>query len=152
MPSQIVSFQYTMCPLDFKLSGAMFWRPMLGLVLSNGSERLACSAMIDSGADSCNFPRRFMELLGLSAADAETVPVMGVGSANETYIHPVKITIANAQGISPFVAKVGFTDNLDAWGIGLLGQFGFFDRFKVCFDLRQKRFDLEQYEENQTQA
>ena len=93
-----------------------------------------------------------MKLLGLLPVANETLPVMGVGSANETYFYPVTITIEDAQGIAPFVTKVGFTANLDGWGVGALGHAGFFDRFKVCFDSRQKTFDLEPYEENQIQA
>src|SRR5437016_14552773 len=119
MPKQ----KYTRCSLlDFTpVTTNAVWRPMLGLTLSNGDHRVPCSAIIDSGADSCVFPGRFMKLLGLLPVANETLPVMGVGSANETYFYPVTITIEDAQGIAPFVTKVGFTADLDGWGVGALG-------------------------------
>jgi hypothetical protein len=43
---------------------------------------------------------------------------------------------------------VGFVDGMNEWThigeyMGVLGQSGFFDRFKVNFDSRRRHFDLE---------
>jgi len=41
-------------------------------------------------------------------------------------------------------AFVGFSPALESAGIGLLGQNGFFDRFRVEFDLQKNHFFIEQ--------
>ena len=38
---------------------------------------------------------------------------------------------------------VGFAASLDAVGLGLLGQMGFFDRVNVRFDYREKLYFVE---------
>lgn len=43
----------------------------------------------------------------------------------------------------PIDADVGFTTGLEAQGMGLLGQSGFFDRTKVLFDHAQGLFHIE---------
>jgi hypothetical protein len=39
-----------------------------------------------------------------------------------------------------FKAQAGFTPGMDAQGIGLLGQSGFFETFAVGFDHKAKQF------------
>ena len=143
---------YTMCPLDFILSTnltkSQAYRPMLRLTLSNGPHRISCFGFVDSAADSCSFPRKLMEPLGINTE--QIIPTMGVGSTNQTYIHPVTINIADIKDIEPFSIKAGFLDGLNEWvyeglGVGLLGQVGFFDHFKVSLDYRGKSFIIESY-------
>lgn len=42
-----------------------------------------------------------------------------------------------------FDVYAGFTAGLEALGIGLLGQAGFFDRFPTRFDLRDGTFSID---------
>ena len=39
------------------------------------------------------------------------------------------------QGVIKFPVYADFTTGLDPWGLGLLGQVGFFDRFNIGFRL-----------------
>jgi hypothetical protein len=48
----------------------------------------------------------------------------------------------------PYTVYASFSEGLDDWsindlGVGLLGQVGFFDRFKVAFDWTTKYFAVE---------
>ncbi len=65
----------------------------------------------------------------------------GVGSTgNVTYYDNVTIDLGN--GLT-FAAIAGFTAGLEAQGIGLLGQSGFFERFQVSFDHRKREFHID---------
>ncbi len=57
----------------------------------------------------------------------------------------MSIRFPGPQKHTPFSidADVGFTPGLEAQGIGLLGQDGFFDRVKAVFDHAQDLFHIE---------
>lgn len=46
------------------------------------------------------------------------------------------------QGVVSLPTYVGFTSGLDLWGVGLLGQAGFFDRIPVHFDNNNGVFQI----------
>ncbi len=123
-------------------SGRVAARPILLLTLINGENRLTCYGIVDSGADYCVFPLSFALVLGLNPQTAtQSDRSSGLGSYNiPTYFWPVNIDLA---GITQFPVYAGFTEGLNHWGVGLLGQKGFFDRFSVCFILSQGIFELE---------
>lgn len=62
----------------------------------------------------------------------------GVGSqSNTTYYATVNIDLGDGLA---FDAYAGFTQGMEALGMGLLGQSGFFDSFTVEFRHAQKLF------------
>jgi hypothetical protein len=116
-------------------------RPILQLALLNGTSRLSCYAIVDSGADDCLFPRSFMQPLGL---DPLTIPIeqtRGVGSTSIPTQY-AKLAI-HIPGIVEFAVYAGFTSGMDPMGFGLLGQTGFFERFKVAFDYSSRVYTIE---------
>jgi hypothetical protein len=69
----------------------------------------------------------------------------GVGSsANVTHYANVEIQIpvTNLPTIS-FACFAGFTAGMESQGIGLLGQCGFFEKFRVAFDHSSKLFHID---------
>ena len=114
-------------------------RPVLGLALINGTRRLNCVGIVDSGADYCVFPRSFMPALEISPLSTPSEPGAGVGSYTLTHFHNVTMDF----GVLRIPVYAGFTDGLDHWGVGLLGQSSFFDRFKIHFDLPGGIFEIE---------
>ena len=65
----------------------------------------------------------------------------GLGSgANITYWDT--ITVDLGHGII-FSAYTGFTQGMDPMGLGLLGQDGFFERYRVEFLLSKRIFTIE---------
>jgi hypothetical protein len=102
---------------------------------------LRCFVCLDSGADSCVFPASFASILGLD------IPIMpshftgGVGSlANPTWY--TNLTISLGRGIQ-FNSYAGFSPAMEAHGMGLLGQAGFFEYSNVCFYQNARKFTIE---------
>jgi len=112
----------------------------LVLALRNGQNRLNCHALVDSGADHCVFPRSFMQPLGLDPLTAPLDTTSGVGSTNVP-THYCNVTLD--LGPIHFQVYAGFTTGMDPYGIGLLGQDGFFDKFKIIFDHEHGIYTLE---------
>ena len=113
-------------------SGRIANRPLLRMALVHRNRFLDCYGLVDSGADLCLFPLSFAQALGFDMASGIMDISSGIGSENvPTYHWPVGIDL---QGISRFEVYAGFTTGLEPWGIGLLGQSGFFDRFRISFD------------------
>jgi hypothetical protein len=95
----------------------------------------------DSGADACLFPLSLAILLKLDVLKLPKALTGGVGSqANVTYYDTIAIDLGS--GIA-FTAYSGFTNGVDSIGLGLLGQAGFFEQFRVEFQHKQKVFTIE---------
>lgn len=81
-----------------------------------------------------------MAPLGIDPLSAPAEQCAGVGGAALAHFQNVTILL---PGIVPYLVRASFTDGLDRWGLGLLGQAGFFDRFNVHFSLRRGIFEIE---------
>lgn len=102
---------------------------------------MRCIVCLDSGADHCVFPAIFAPNLGIDLLTLKKHLTGGVGStANPTYYTDLEIYLA--PGIQ-FKSYVGFTPAMDAQGIGLLGQQGFFDYYTVSFRQKESKFTIE---------
>jgi hypothetical protein len=113
---------------------------MLATTLVVGKNHIACFSILDSGADHCVFPLEFARQLGFNPEGTTPVMTEGVGIAGvPMYYWTITIDLGAAQ----VEVIAGFTEDMDGRGIGLLGQYGFFDRFKVQFDLPAGRFWVE---------
>ena len=139
------TFRYTEVPIAATgpcPSGHVAFRPyMLALVHGSKGKRIRCIVWPDSGADHCVFPLTFALALGLDPLKMKTQLTGGVGSvANVTYYDTVEIDVGVE---APFTALAGFTAGLEAQGIGLLGQAGFFENFQVTFDLKTRVFHVD---------
>jgi hypothetical protein len=123
--------------------GQTVWRPLaVGSIRTHGNgARLRSLVCLDTGADCCLFPAAFAPSLGIDLAGLKTTYTGGVGSTgNITYYTDVEVSLgAEIQ----FRAFAGFTPAMDRLGMGLLGQSGFFDSFKVCFCQAERRFTVE---------
>jgi hypothetical protein len=96
---------------------------------------------LDSGADQCVFPLSFARLLGIDVSGLPQTLTGGVGSsANVTYFAAITIDLGSEI---KFHTLAGFTAGLEAQGVGLLGQIGFFENFQVRFDHRRLTFSID---------
>jgi acyl CoA:acetate/3-ketoacid CoA transferase alpha subunit len=78
--------------------------------------------------------------LGLDPLDAPVDMTSGVGGANiPTHFANVILDF----GVMQLSVYAGFTNGIDQIGIGLLGQTGFFDRYKITFDYQNSLFTIE---------
>jgi hypothetical protein len=118
------------------------YRPFaLATITGSTGSHVRCFVCLDTGADACVFPLSFAKLLGLDILKMPRQMTGGVGSvANSTYYDT--LTIDLGPGLR-FQTLAGFLDGLEAQGIGLLGQSGFFEFYNVAFSHKQKKFTIE---------
>lgn len=81
-----------------------------------------------------------MQLLGLDPLTAPVDMTSGLGSTNVP-THYCHVTLD--LDVINFQIYAGFTTGMDQFGIGLLGQDGFFDKFKITFDHAHGLYTLE---------
>jgi hypothetical protein len=83
--------------------------------------------------------------LGLDPLQMPMHMTGGVGStANSTYYSTITVNMPITNGPTmTFQTFAGFTAGMEAQGIGLLGQVGFFETFPVLFNHRGKVFSID---------
>jgi len=95
--------------------------------------------LIDSGADFCIFHADVAEVLEIPIIKGKKIVFYGTGGIAQTaYFHNVQIEI----GGWPIKLYCGFSYDMKSLPYGILGQTGFFDRFKVEFNYQIKRIEL----------
>jgi hypothetical protein len=117
------------------------FRPVIPVNLSIGKETIQSSALIDSGADQCTFPGRVAKDLGLKIERGSPRIFSGIGGSVLAYRHVTLLTVTDVR----IAVEVYYSHQWDHMPFGLLGQEGFFSRFKVNFDYRKKRVQLSRY-------
>ncbi|MGB8673915.1 MAG: hypothetical protein WCD27_06135 [Candidatus Acidiferrales bacterium] len=116
-------------------------RPRIAVVLAAGTVIFSCYALVDSGADDCIFPTSFGTQLGLNVPTGKQYPFGGAGGGAIQMAYFFDLQLAIPQ-VGKYSIPIGFTDALESVGLGLLGQNGFFDRFRVSFNLKKGIFTL----------
>lgn len=93
---------------------------------------------MDSGADDCLFHASVGRSLGIDVGSGRRKILGGIAGSIEAYIHPIEIQV---QDFDERVAiEAGFTesDGVDA----ILGQTGFFENFRICFERYRWRIEV----------
>lgn len=94
-------------------------------------------ALIDSGADFCIFPAGIARKLKIILTKLKKIYFSSAtGDLVEGAVSNVYLDI----GGESFKTRVVFADL--AGNVGILGQYGFFDKFQVNFDLKKKEIEL----------
>ncbi|HLA04209.1 MAG TPA: hypothetical protein VJ065_03175 [Patescibacteria group bacterium] len=112
-------------------------RPIIPVRLQYKKIFVILEAIIDSGADWCIFDAGLLGILKLPLGPqtkffgAGKEPLRGFKSK-------VNLTIIRRD----FKAEVLFSPDLGRHSYGILGQKGFFDNFKVCFDKSRNQIDI----------
>jgi|SRR5271166_422344 len=139
------TFQYSETPIAPSApfpNGQIVLRPlMLALLAAANGNTFRCVVWADSGADCCVFPLSFAIAMGLNPLEMRQNLTGGVGSSgNVTYYDD--LTIDLGEGLK-FHTYAGFTSGLEAQGLGLLGQRGFFENYNVIFEHRNRQFHID---------
>jgi len=117
-----------------------FKRPVIPLTLKNGKKTINYLALVDSGADFNVFHKEIAELLNVNLKNLPETEFSGIKKdANAT----AKYT-AIEIGVNGyfFNAPVLFSDAISASGYGIVGQQGFFDKFKIRFDYKKSDIEM----------
>ena len=108
--------------------------PIIYLQAWTGNRWLYLQAYVDSGASWSVFHVDVAQLLGIKLTRAKRHYIaLGNGSVLPIYLHHIKVRFAGME----FSAPAGFSDALRV-GFNLLGRAGFFDRFMMCFNDRER--------------
>lgn len=94
--------------------------------------------LVDSGAAMCVFHSWVAEAIGIDFRSGKKISLTGAtGGTVKMYIHTVKIVFGGYE----MNLKVGFSDGLNL-PMGILGQKGFFEKNRICFDLPVGDFEI----------
>ncbi len=108
--------------------------PIITLEFWIGERWMACEAYVDSGATYSIFHADVAALLGIIYQKGRKIFVkVGDGGLIPVYLHRLLVRFANVE----FNAVIGFSESLGV-GFNLLGRVDFFERFRVCFNDKEK--------------
>ena len=115
-------------------------RPVVPIALINGGNRVRVFALIDSGADYCIFHAEIGEQIGLEIESGKSLSFSGISSVGQTaYFHNIELEVGGHR----FDCYAGFSRDIQDLPYGILGQVGFFDIFKVSFDYKKEKIELQ---------
>lgn len=94
--------------------------------------------LVDSGADYTHVDKDVALWLGVSLEKAEVIASHPIkGNVFKSYLFPTKIDISGHQLTIP----ICYTKGLGLYRM-VIGQEGFFDKFRVVFEKYKNRFEL----------
>ena len=123
-------------PQPFKKNKRLL-RPIIPVSIRYKNRSFYFEALIDSGSDFNIFPKELGEKLGIKLQAKNKVQFSGINSAfNEGFSASANLNI----GIFTINTEIVFSEAMESKGI--LGQYGFFDKFIVKFDLRKEEIEV----------
>jgi len=115
------------------------YKPLITVVLRNGDKKQKIFALVDSGADACLFPKGVGEQLGIDIRGGQRMDFTGLGgNRSPFYFHEIEILLGQYH----VKTKIGFSNSYHIGMSGILGQLGFFDKFAVSFDHKNKFVEI----------
>ena len=114
-----------------------FFAPIVNLEIWTGGRWVELDAYIDSGATFSIFHTDVATILGLSYRNGrKTMIRVGDGKLIPVYLHKLPIQFSGYK----FTAVIGFSESLGV-GFNLLGRVDFFNRFRICFNDKERVVD-----------
>jgi hypothetical protein len=125
-------------------------RPYLSIVLRNGCHTSPIVvALVDSGADRPIFPMEMAaDFLQLDLSQAESWPFRGLGNVlQQSKLAEVRLAVLTEDDTTRAFEVTAVCAFCDTFGFpatgGVLGQNGFFSRFRTTFHQPYKYFEIE---------
>jgi hypothetical protein len=113
------------------------YRPFLVVRLTANGKFTNTFCLVDSGADYCMLPASLGLLLGIDVESGIEQEIRGFADQRaKTYRHTIHITVPR---LGSFDANVAFSREMR---YGILGQEGFFQKFRVIFDRKKTQFEV----------
>ncbi len=130
-------------------------QPLLTIGLVGKSGQVAkISAYIDTGSQWCLFSKQYAPHLGINdfrntTDDFPLTGIAGPGKANHVFFHDLTLLVfkdtkkLKRDNAIEIPTKIGFVEQEFGFG-GILGVYGFLDRFKFIGNIPESYFELEQ--------
>ncbi len=117
-----------------------FWRPIIPVTLKHNKKEFKYVALLDSGAD---FNIFHSELTAVLDIDLTKLPKSTFGGINKGMRGVMQMTVVEI-GVDDYTfnAPVYFSSDISPDGYGIVGQQGFFDKFKILFNLEARKIEL----------
>lgn len=137
-----MDFHYKKIPIIDLNKGVvtdMVFRPIIkiGIIKGVDNQPLEYEVLIDSGADECVLPIELAEIAQIDLANTETKEFRGIGGGVATgYKKQVTILLGGSQYSTPVYFSSGIK------GYGILGQRGFFEKFRIRFIYSAKKIEI----------
>jgi hypothetical protein len=123
----------------YKKYGKEILRPVIPIEILHDGASVRYEVLVDSGADMCIFPGEIGELLRLDVGSGNEQRVAGItGEVRPHFVHDVSIRV----GGWAYNIHAGFLPDMTDIGYGVVGQHGFFDLFKISFNLSKEEIEL----------
>ena len=125
------------------------FQPRVRFTLRNPilNKLIIVEGVIDSGAEYCFFNHEIAEYLDISIEDGKALEVCGVGGIRVAYFHKVEFifSFGSKKDVVKYEVNAGFfLEEEDRYTDPcLLGEYGFFNHFKITFNLAKYNFELE---------
>lgn len=111
---------------------------MLQVILFNGAKQQQVVCLVDSGADECLFHGSIAKGLGIDLKTGERREYLGIAGGVEAYVHVIEVQIQGFDERVRMTAAFTESDGVHA----ILGQAGFFECYKVCFERYRWRIEI----------
>ncbi|MGZ8846020.1 MAG: aspartyl protease family protein [Pyrinomonadaceae bacterium] len=111
---------------------------MLQVTLFGGTTRKQVICLVDSGADVSLFHASIGRNLGIEIESGTYKEFEGIAGNLEAYMHDVELQIQDFAERVQIVAGFTESEGVDA----ILGQTGFFENYRICFDLRRAKMEI----------
>ena len=131
-----LKYRKTSSPAPFSKSQKLL-RPIIPVSLNINKLSVRYEALIDSGADFSIFPTGIANRLGINLSPLKKIYF---SSATGEMVAGLISHIFLDIGGGNFETKIVFADL--PGNIGILGQYGLFDKFKVNFDLKSGEIEI----------
>jgi len=117
-----------------------FWKPIIPINLKNNNKELKYVALLDSGSDICIFHSDLATILDIDLNKLSKSSFGGIkkGMRGIMYMSVIEIGIDDYK----FETPIYFSPDISPDGYGIVGQNGFFDKFKVLFNLQTRKIEL----------
>jgi hypothetical protein len=114
-------------------------RPFIPLTLWYNDTAVKIKALVDSGADFCMFDGDLSQVLNVDLSSLQQIKLSGINGSAVGYVAHLEIGVNNHFIPAPVVFSFDFSP---VGFVGIIGQVGFFDVYKVQFDRAGRELDL----------
>ena len=129
------TFRYKNLGVD-GVTGLTVLRPIIAVEVVKKRKSTNLEVLLDSGADFFIFRGEIADLLGIDIESGTQHNITGVGgSGTKGFIHKIGLTIPGMQGYGTWGF---FSNDLNDMNAGILGQIGFFEKYKVSFEYKKR--------------
>jgi predicted aspartyl protease len=133
-------FKYSHSPSSDP-SYSFFLQPLINVRLIRGLASVPLVGLLDTGATLTVLNASIAKTLFIDWKTGKRTNIMGIeGKQIPAYLHDLEIEIPAIPN-SRVKSRIAFA-HLPTVGV-LLGQYGFFEHFKITFDAKQESFEID---------